>query len=106
MPTPHHHTHYPRDAPAPRGSSRHNIIIAIPEKKYVAPLPGYDNNNTSSGSTPLWSKIVATKGEWTTVTKKMQTPAAAKEKVTPEQAIRNRNISYIADCLEFCFPNR
>ena len=62
------------------------------EKKYVAPLPGYDDNNTSSGSTPLWSKIAATKGEWTTVTKKTQTPTATKEKMTPEEAIRNRNI--------------
>ena len=62
------------------------------EKNYVAPLPGYDDNNTSSGSTPLWSKIAATKGEWTTVTKKSQTPTTTKEKVTPEEAIRNRNI--------------
>ena len=62
------------------------------EKKYVAPLPGYDDNNTSSGSTPLWSKIAATKGEWTTVVRKSQTPAATREKVTPEEAIRNRNI--------------
>ena len=30
LPTPHHHTHYSRDAPAPRGSGRHNIITAIP----------------------------------------------------------------------------
>ena len=28
--TPHHHTHYSRDTPAPRDSGRHNIIIAIP----------------------------------------------------------------------------
>ena len=62
------------------------------EKKYVAPLPGYDDNNTSSGSTPLWSKKAATKGEWTTVVKKTQTPTATREKVTPEEAIRNRNI--------------
>ena len=62
------------------------------DKKYVAPLPGYDDNNTSSGSTPLWSKIAATKGEWTTVTKKTQTPAATKKKVTLEEAIGNRNI--------------
>ena len=62
------------------------------EKKYVAPLPGYDDNNTSSGSTPLWSKIAATKGEWTTVTKKAQTQTTTKERATPEEAIRNRNI--------------
>ena len=62
------------------------------EKKYVAPLPGYDDNNTSGGSTPLWSRIVAAKGEWTTVTKKTLTPAATREKMTSEEAIRNRNI--------------
>ena len=62
------------------------------KKKYVAPLPGYDDNNTSSGSTPLWSKVAATKGEWTTGMRKTQTPATTREKVTPEEAIRNRNI--------------
>ena len=30
LPTPHHHTHYSRNAPALRGSGRHNAIIAIP----------------------------------------------------------------------------
>lgn len=49
------------------------------EKKYVAPLPGYDDNDTSSGSTPLWSQIAVTKGEWTTVTRKAQTQTATKE---------------------------
>ena len=65
------------------------------EKKYVAPLPGYDDSNGSSGSTPLWSKIAATKGEWTTVSKKQQTKAPTtqeKSKKTPEEAIRGRNI--------------
>ena len=64
------------------------------EKKYVAPLPGYDDNDTSSGSTPLWSKIAATKGEWTTVTKERTKPPAKQEgiKKTPEEAIRGRNI--------------
>ena len=65
------------------------------EKKYVAPLPGYDDSNESSGSTPLWSKIAATKGEWTTVSKKQQTRTLAtqeKSKKSPEEAIRGRNI--------------
>ena len=64
------------------------------EKKYVALLPGYDDNNTSSRSTPLWSKVVAAKGEWTTVTKKAQPQTTAKQekKQIPGEAIRNRNI--------------
>ena len=65
------------------------------EKKYVAPLPGYDDSNTSSSSTPLWSKIAATKGEWTTITKKQRTETPTKQggtKKTPEEAIRGRNI--------------
>ena len=31
------------------------------EKKYVAPLSGYDDSGASSGNTPLWSKIAAGK---------------------------------------------
>ena len=65
------------------------------EKKYVAPLPGYDDSNTSSSNTPLWSKVAATKGEWTTVTKKQRTETTTKQegtKKTPEEAIRGRNI--------------
>ena len=65
------------------------------EKKYVAPLPGYDDSNTSSNTTPLWSKIAATKGEWTTVTKKQRAETPTKQegtKKTPEEAIRGRNI--------------
>ena len=65
------------------------------EKKYVAPLPGYDDSNTSSGNTPLWSKIAATKGEWTTVTRKQQEKTPTRQegsKKSPEEAIRSRNI--------------
>ena len=65
------------------------------EKKYVAPLPGYDDSNTSSGNTPLWSKIAATKGDWTTVTRKQQEKTPTRQegsKKTPEEAIRSRNI--------------
>ena len=63
------------------------------EKKYVAPLPGYDDSGTSSGNTPLWSKIAAGKTEWTTVTKTKQSQPKEKEKnLTPEERIRNRNI--------------
>ena len=65
------------------------------EKKYVAPFPGYDDSNTSSGNTPLWSKIAAIKGEWTTVTKKQLSKTPAKQegnRKTPEEAIRSRNI--------------
>ena len=63
------------------------------EKKYVAPLPGYDDSGASSGNTPLWSKIAAGKPEWTTVTRTK--PAQPKEKersMTPEKKVRNRNI--------------
>ena len=63
------------------------------EKKYVAPLPGYDDSGTSSGSTPLWSKIEAGKTEWTTVTRTKQAQPKEKERnLTPEEKIRNRNI--------------
>ena len=65
------------------------------EKKYVAPLPGYDDSNTSSSNTPLWSKIAATKGEWTTVARKQQEKTPTKQegsKKTQEEAIRGRNI--------------
>ena len=65
------------------------------EKIYVAPLPGYDGSGTSSGNTPLWSKIAARKTEcqWTTVTKTKQTQPKDKERnLTPEERIRNRNI--------------
>ena len=63
------------------------------EKKYVAPLPRYDDSGASSGNTPLWSKIAAAKTEWTTVAKTK--PAQPKDKersMTPEEKIRNRNI--------------
>ena len=64
------------------------------EKKYVAPLPGYGDSGTSSGNTPLWSKIAAGKTEWTTVTKAKQTQPKDKEKnLTPEEKIRNRIIA-------------
>ena len=65
------------------------------EKKYVAPLPGYDDSNTSSSNTPLWSKIAATKGEWSTVTRKQQEKTPAKQEgggKSPEEALRSRNI--------------
>ena len=62
-------------------------------KKYVAPLPGYDDSGTSSGNTPLWSKVAAGKAEWTTVTKTRPTQPKNKERsMTPEEKIRNRNI--------------
>ena len=63
------------------------------EKKYVAPLPGYDDSGASSRSTPLWSKIEAGKTEWTTVTRTKQAQPKEKERnLTPEEKIRNRNI--------------
>ena len=63
------------------------------EKKYMAPLPGYDDSGASSGSTPLWSRIAAGKTEWTTVTRTKQAQPKEKEKnLTPEEKIRNRNI--------------
>ena len=63
------------------------------EKKYLAPLPGYDDSGASSGNTPLWSKIAAGKPEWTTVTKTKQTQPRNKERdLSPEEKIRNRNI--------------
>ena len=63
------------------------------EKKYVAPLPGYDDSGASSGNTPLWSKIAAGRTEWTTVTRTKQAQPKDKERsMTPEEKIRNRNI--------------
>ena len=64
------------------------------EKKYVAPLPGYDDSGASSSNTPIWSKVAATKGEWTMVSKKQQKTPAKQEgsRKTPEEAIRGRNI--------------
>ena len=63
------------------------------EKKYIAPLPVYDDSGASSGNTPLWSKIAAGKTEWTTVTRAKQAQPKEKEKnLTPEERIRNRNI--------------
>ena len=63
------------------------------EKKYVAPLPGYDDSGASSGNTPLWSKVAAGKTEWTTVSKRPQTQQKDQGKTqTPEEKIRNRNI--------------
>ena len=65
------------------------------EKRYVAPLPGYDDSNSSSNNTPLWSKIAATKGDWTIVTRKQQEKTPTRQeggKKTPEEAIRSRNI--------------
>ena len=63
------------------------------EKKYVAPLPGYDDSGASSGNTPLWSKIAAGKTEWTTVTRTKKAEPKEKERnLTPGEKIRNRNI--------------
>ena len=63
------------------------------KKKYVAPLPGYDDSGASSGNTPLWSKLAAGKMEWTTVTRTKQAQLKEKEKnLTLEENIRNRNI--------------
>ena len=63
------------------------------EKKYIAPLPGYDDSGASSGNTPLWSKIAARKTEWTRVMRTKQAQPKEKERnLTPEEKIRNRNI--------------
>ena len=63
------------------------------EKKYVAPLPGYDDRGASSGNTPLWSKIAAGKTEWTTLMRtKLAQPKDKERSLTPEEKIRNRNI--------------
>ena len=76
-----------------KGGGEKRREAAKGEKKYVAPLPGYDDSGASSGNTPLWSKIAAGKEEWTTVSKKTPTqPKEVGRKQTPEEKIRNRNI--------------
>ena len=53
--------------------------VAKGDKKYVAPLPGYDDSGTSSSNTPLWSKVAAGKTDWTTVNRKPQIQQPEKE---------------------------
>ena len=76
-----------------KGGGEKRREAAKGEKKFVAPLPGYDDSGASSGNTPLWSKIAAGKAEWTTVSKKTPTqPKEVGRKQTLEEKNRNRNI--------------